>query len=361
MKLVPGTLYFIAEVDVLTGEKFDYYKIGLVKDSRQGNSFDRAGEHQTGNPRRLEVRYTVESPAINDLETSMHDIYATERIFGEWFVLPKSSVKSVVAKAHELAEEQRGVMLSARAAEKYSQVASTNRTLSATATASHLYLRLQQAKLELKEIKKVFDVEKAFFTNLGSAKFDSSLFFTTTAKMQTKFDEDKLAEDHPKVYKKFIETITTVTSSFTSPATKELELTLPSDLASVIESQLRRIAKAGKRPSESTTREIHFNHLVLLSLHGQAEWRSDLAITQIKGLMKDAGAIDSVAKWSRTPKENTKFLLKEFRESYPELAEELTIRSTSNSSAISDMRSYPMSINQTNSRLAKPRVGTVRR
>ena len=40
MKLVAGTLYFISEVDVLTGQKFDFYKIGLVKESRQGDSLD---------------------------------------------------------------------------------------------------------------------------------------------------------------------------------------------------------------------------------------------------------------------------------------------------------------------------------
>jgi len=341
MKLVPGSLYFIAEVDVLTGEKFDYFKIGLVKDSRQGDSFDRAGEHQTGNPRRLEVRHTVESPAINDLETAMHDIYATERIFGEWFVLPKASVKSVVAKAEELAREQQSVLRAARTADKYAAIASTDRTLAATPTARSLYIQLQQAKLELKEIKKAFDTEKVFFLSLASVKFDTSLFFTTTSKVQTKFDEEKLAEQHPKIYRKFLETSTTLTSSFTSPAAKDLNLRLPPEVEFAVEAQLERISKAGRRPNEVNTREIHFNHLALLSLYGQAEWRSDLVTTQIKALMKNALAIESVARWSRSPKESQKFLLKEFREAHPDLYEGLTIRSATKSSAISDMRSYP--------------------
>jgi Meiotically up-regulated gene 113 len=340
MKLVPGTLYFIAEVDVLTGEKFDYYKIGLVKDSRQGDSFDRAGEHQTGNPRRLEVRHTVESPAINDLETTMHDLYATERIFGEWFVLPKTSVKSVVAKAEELAREQQSVLKAARTADKYAAIASTDRTLAATPTARSLYIQLQQAKLELKEIKKAFDAERAFFLSLANAKFDTSLFFTTNSKVQTKFDEEKLAEQHPEIYEKFLDTSTTLTSSFTSPAAKDLDLKIPTEIETAVEAQIGRISKASRRPSEASAREIHFNHLALLSLYGQAEWRSDLITTQIKALMKDALAIESVARWSRSPKESVKFLFKEFRETYPRLAEELAVRSISTASAISDIRSY---------------------
>ena len=193
MKLVAGTLYFISEVDVLTGQTFDYYKIGLVKDSRQGDALDRAGEHQTGNPRRLAVRYTVESPASNDLETLMHDLYATERIFGEWFVLPGNSVKKAVAKAEELAAQQRSLVKLATAEAKYTDVASNDKIIAATPAAKSLYLELQQAKFEQKKIKSVFALEKAFFEGLAGAKFDTTLFFTTTSKMQTKLLEDELA------------------------------------------------------------------------------------------------------------------------------------------------------------------------
>ena len=193
MKLVAGTLYFISELDVLTGQTFDYYKIGLVKDSRQGDSLDRAGEHQTGNPRRLAVRHTVKTPAINDLETLMHDLYATERIFGEWFVLPGNSVKKAVAKAEELAAQQRSLVKLATAEAKYTDVASNDKIIAATPAAKSLYLELQQAKFEQKKIKSVFALEKAFFEGLAGAKFDTTLFFTTTSKMQTKLLEDELA------------------------------------------------------------------------------------------------------------------------------------------------------------------------
>ncbi len=48
MNLKSGELYFINEVDVLTGVASNFYKIGLVKDSRQGDAANRLDEHQTG-------------------------------------------------------------------------------------------------------------------------------------------------------------------------------------------------------------------------------------------------------------------------------------------------------------------------
>lgn len=345
MKLVAGTLYFISEVDVLTGQKFDYFKIGLVKDSRQGDSFDRAGEHQTGNPRRLEVRYTVESPAINDLETLMHDLYATERIFGEWFILPRNSVKKVVAKAEELASQQRSLVKSATVAAKYGDVASNDKIIAATPEAKSLYLDLQQAKLEQKEIKTVFGLEKAFFEGLTGAKFDTTLFFTTTSKMQTKLLEDELAAKYPKIYREFVREATTMTPSFTSTAARELALTLPKKLATAIAEQVARLEKADKRPSLETAQEIHFNHLALLSSFGDASWREDSAGTQLKSMIKANGGIESVAKWSRTPKTTEKFVARDFKQAYPDLAEEFTTRTPSLSSAIVDMRSYAIAAN----------------
>lgn len=44
MNLVPGDLYFIREVDVLDGATSAYCKIGLVKDSREGDANKRADE-----------------------------------------------------------------------------------------------------------------------------------------------------------------------------------------------------------------------------------------------------------------------------------------------------------------------------
>ena len=340
MKLVPGTLYFISEVDVLTGQKFDYYKIGLVKESRQGDAFDRAGEHQTGNPRRLEVRHTVESPAINDLETLMHDLYATERIFGEWFVLPGNHLKKAISKAQKIAEQQEELLEAASTVTQYAKVASNENILPATQETSALFLDLQQAKFEQKEIKKVLTAEKAFFANLSGSKFDMSSYFTTTPKVLTKFQEGELALRYPDIYEEFVEEITEVSGNFLPSKPLRLNLTLPKRIMASLAEQSLRLEKAGEQPSEATVQEIHFHHLELLGLSGACTWRDDQHATQLKSHIKANSGIEGVASWNRKSKTTSKFATAEFKKAYPELAAEFTTKSQTTSSATVDMRSY---------------------
>jgi len=340
VKLVPGTLYFISEIDVLTGEKFDYYKIGLVKDSRQGDSLDRAGEHQTGNPRRLVVRHTVESPAINDLETIMHDLYATERVFGEWFVLSGSAVKRAVAKAEALAQEQRDSSSDAELAAEFTEIPSNEILIPAAATSLALYKDVQVAKFEQKEIKAIFAAEREFFANLSASKFDPTLFFQTTPKTSSKLEEDKLLAAHPDIYNRFVQEVTTISASFTVSPPHGITLKLPKKLEQALTDQKDRLATAGKRPTEDAVREIHMQHLTLLGAFGDAEWREDMAGTQLRALIQGNLGIEGVARWSRVSKTSEKFIAKDFKKEYPELTEEFTVRTTSTSSAIADMRSY---------------------
>jgi hypothetical protein len=99
IELKSGELYFITELAMLTGKPKGYYKIGLVKDSRRGDSLTRLEEHQTGNPRWLELPEVVTAPAIEVLETVMHARFATERIRGELSKFSTAQLKSAVATA----------------------------------------------------------------------------------------------------------------------------------------------------------------------------------------------------------------------------------------------------------------------
>jgi len=340
MKLVPGTLYFISEVDVLTGQKFDYYKIGLVKDSRQGDAFDRAGEHQTGNPRRLEVRHTVESPAINDLETLMHDLYATERVFGEWFVLPGNHLKKAISRAQKIVEQQEELLEAASNVVQYAKVASTETVLPATQETSALFLDLHQARFEQKEIKKVLAAEKEFFANLSGSKFNTSSYFTTTPKVLTQFKEDEFALKYPDIYEEFVEVTTEVSGNFLPSKPVGLALTLPKRIIRSLAEQSLRLEKAGNRPRETTVQEIHFHHLEILGLAGACRWRDDQYSTHLKSLIEGDSGIEGIATWNRKAKTTSKFATAEFRKAYPDLAAEFTTKTETTSSATVDMRSY---------------------
>ena len=50
-----GEIYFIREIDYLTSQKTPFVKIGLVRYSDKRDSWGRLYEHQTGNPRKLDL------------------------------------------------------------------------------------------------------------------------------------------------------------------------------------------------------------------------------------------------------------------------------------------------------------------
>lgn len=101
---VPGTLYIMQETDYLSGEKFDYYKIGIVRGEKDVAA--REKEHSTGNPRKIASVKDILSPAVQKLETRLHNEFARHRVSsGEWFYLPGELLGQVIALAEELKKE----------------------------------------------------------------------------------------------------------------------------------------------------------------------------------------------------------------------------------------------------------------
>jgi hypothetical protein len=136
----PGEVYFIRGVDLISGEKSPYVKIGLVGDRKESDngtsnddesnvdeglgeepevessngdssndeaevesttyeqfkerkSRDRLKEHQTGNPQKLVLddARVVPSVAVSATEKAMHNLFALKRVRGEWFYVPEDS------------------------------------------------------------------------------------------------------------------------------------------------------------------------------------------------------------------------------------------------------------------------------
>ena len=78
-----GTLYFMKERDRFDQSTFPFVKIGIVKGDADVKR--RESEHQTGNPRQIYSHKEIASPAVQMLETFIHNFFAPQRIKGEWF------------------------------------------------------------------------------------------------------------------------------------------------------------------------------------------------------------------------------------------------------------------------------------
>ena len=105
-KLTPETLYIDRDQGLLSGDWGQYIKIGIVRNDKEATL--RNKEHQTGNPRRIHVIFSAESPMVEHLETYLHHIFASRRVLGEWFLLDDNAVQTqVIPIAETLIEEQR--------------------------------------------------------------------------------------------------------------------------------------------------------------------------------------------------------------------------------------------------------------
>lgn len=96
-----GTLYFMREYDRFDQSTFPFVKIGIVKG--EADVSRRKKEHQTGNPRQIQSQKDIPSPAVQMLETFMHNYFATQRIEGEWF--RDAQLDEMIRKAEEMALE----------------------------------------------------------------------------------------------------------------------------------------------------------------------------------------------------------------------------------------------------------------
>jgi len=60
-----GTLYIMREQDYLSGDLFDYYKIGIVRGEKDVKK--REAEHSTANPRKISAIIEIQSPEVQKL------------------------------------------------------------------------------------------------------------------------------------------------------------------------------------------------------------------------------------------------------------------------------------------------------
>jgi len=91
-KLTPGTLYIDRDQDVLSGEWEQYVKIGIVRNDKEASI--RNKEHQTGNPRRIHVIFSAESPMVEHIEIYLHHICVYQRVLRQWFLLDHNAVQT---------------------------------------------------------------------------------------------------------------------------------------------------------------------------------------------------------------------------------------------------------------------------
>jgi len=99
-----GEIYFIRERDRRDGGSSGYVKIGMVSDVLRG-SRQRLGEHQTGNPRDLELHHVTQTPFPFRVERFLHQRFGRQRVRSEWFDLADDELADAISLSEQLAAE----------------------------------------------------------------------------------------------------------------------------------------------------------------------------------------------------------------------------------------------------------------
>lgn len=300
-KLPSGTLYFMRETDYLTGEQFDYVKIGIVKGERDFVS--REKEHRTGNPRSIKSVKEIEAQAVQTLETFMHNRFAANRVSsGEWFYFPGD----LLGKAISIAEAQALALANSidqiRVLGESSKVAHDDQPLVKTEQLESLVIELANIEAKLSDNKTLRD---ALSTQLiGIAGNDSkyeNLFKFSQTKDSSQFDGAALKKEKKELYESFM--------------TKESFSWSYKVLLEIPRQEKIEISLDEKSPSE-----LHKDYLNAWSENAALTWDLMILESQLVSSIGGASGIEGLLQWKRTDRKA--FDKKAFEEAHPELFKE---------------------------------------
>ena len=192
-----GSLYFLRDIDYLSGKKGAYVKIGIVRKDKSTEA--RIKEHQTGNPRGIFDEYTLaDVPFVEALETHLHYHFNEKWIAGEWFHMDENFVKEVVVKeAKRLRKEQLKFEDQIYAAEALSTQVSNGKKRKATAAELKLKAKYSKTKLEADIADAYLKIARStLLQTIGNTGFIEGVFHLTKSKDSLKFDASAFKKEN---------------------------------------------------------------------------------------------------------------------------------------------------------------------
>lgn len=297
-KLPSGTLYFMRETDYLTGQQFDYVKIGIVKGER--DFVAREKEHRTGNPRSIKSVKEISTHAVQTLETFMHNKFAAKRVSsGEWFHLPGHELDNAIASAESQAAILAASIDQIRLLGESSKSAHDKKPLDKTQELENAVFELLRLESRVAENKSIREhLSKLLISIAGEDPKFEKLFKFSQTKDSTQFDGAALKKAHKDLYESFM------TNESFSWSYKFL-----------VEAQHQEQAKAtldGKSPIE-----LHKAYLDAWSDNASLTWDLMVLESQLVSLIGEGSGIDGLIQWKRTDRKS--FDKKAFEEAHPDL------------------------------------------
>lgn len=319
MNLTSGQLYFINEQDIQSNTRSNYYKIGIVRDADNRDSHDRLLEHQTGNPRKLLIVETLKMPAVEAVETTLHYLFARNRVMGEWMCFTESELATAVEKAKELAGVMESNIKNFHKSEELKSKESNGKILESTEEAEEYYSTAMNFKEVLASCKEILDEYSSYLkkaVEIGvSVEGKATIQERAGAKV---FDEALFLEKYPDLHKQYSSVNREVKGNFIIKSNSEWAFdisTLDSDQVDLMNNFKQQL----ETPDYSMEYgfSLHSQFLGVLEIQKYAEWESTLANINLRVLTGEADGIKDICTWKRKIKENIRLDKKQIQNNHP--------------------------------------------
>lgn len=321
-----GEIYFIRERDRLTGERTNYVKIGIVGDVERGSQ-KRLQDHQTANPRDLELHHVTPTPSPFMVEKFLHQRFGPNRVRSEWFALSDRELTEAVQLSERLAKEALVHVPVIEMADDLSGVESVGDKIVATHEATEWHRNLMTAKHSVRICKDLKDTYKQVARELSPVARKNAEREELVASEEyviAEFDEEGFSQKYPGIYKRFVEASEHLSGRFT-----------PAKIASIeTEPELARLQDTFLEACEKVRKgKMSFGDLFDLNrdlemFEGACQWDHAIADAHLRTLCGDAPGIVGLCTWNRSVKTKFTFDKAGLEDAHPKKYEEFVTRTS---------------------------------
>jgi hypothetical protein len=318
MELGQGEIYFVTEQE--GAGRSEFAKIGLVGDAEGRSSLSRMKEHQTGNPRELQLHHVVKTVFVTTVESRLHSEYASRRVSGEWFRLDDSALMSAVTRCQTLAQEYEREIPVFEEADRLSLTPSIDELTVETPESQGWREKHAAASRGEAILTDATERLRSYFKRLHGEGVDVLHVAKISERQGTRsFDADAFKALHPDLWALYQVTRTKISSSgLRVTAMRELP---GEDLGLEDAEGLSARLLSGIESSASTHEalgNLHDTYLELIGLQPLYTEQKALASAHLKVLCGERSGIENVCTWKRTLKEETKLDEAAIKEIHPE-------------------------------------------
>ena len=322
-----GEVYFIRERDRIDGGTSSYVKIGVVQDVSR-DSQQRIRDHQTGNPRNLELHHVTQTPGPYRVERFLHQKFGPNRVRSEWFRLTDAELEGAVQTTKRMAEEAFVHIPIMRAADELKTVVSSPEKIPPTDESSRWIKSLSLANEAVKlcgEMSKAYKEVAGQLSPEDRAQAEFEELVVTQHYTTTDFSKEGFDGKYPELLKKYNEVSVEVSGPF-RPKYLDVDLA-ESDTELVNFCSSFQMSCKKVRSGELYFGELFDLYQVLEQFRGSYSWDADVADAHLRVICGSSAGIDGQATWNRTAKEHSSLDLERLESEQPEKYNEfLTVK-----------------------------------